>query len=73
MKKQVGKKLSVAKATVSNLNGTELNNIRGGYPTVSCPAHGCLTDIDCTVGCPSINPRYCKDTACCCTEEICCY
>lgn len=64
MKKIVQKKLSVSKATVSNLSIPEQNQVRGGYITASCEPF-CETDYNCTSGCPSVNPRYCKRTELC--------
>jgi hypothetical protein len=45
MKQKFGRKLVLSKETVSNLNNSELNSIRGGTGTLctncgfSCPAH----------------------------------
>lgn len=58
MKKQISKKLALTKETVSNLNEKEMEEVKGGYITASCP-EGCTTNFDCTKGCPSVNPWYC--------------
>lgn len=62
MKKNLSKKLSLHKSTITNLERQTMRNIRGGYITASCPEpeFGCNTgEAICTTGCPSVNPRYC--------------
>ena len=58
MKKNANKKLSVSKRTISNLDNSKMQKIKGGYITGTCP-DWCATNHNCTSGCPSINPRYC--------------
>lgn len=50
MKKQFGKKLMLNKSTVTNLNGKDMNNLRGGLTA----AGGCNTEDECT------RPKYCE-------------
>ena len=58
MKKSISKKLMITKETVSNLNYTEMNYVKGGYATASCPAWGCdSAEVNCTTGC--MGTDYC--------------
>lgn len=61
MKKKSVQKLSLGKATITNLNSPEMNDVKGGWPTFSCP-HPDFCDTDenkCTTGCPSVIIIYC--------------
>lgn len=63
MSKQIKKKLHLSKVTVAHLTIPEQKNIRAGYISASCPDMGCNTNVGCTVGCPSVNWRYCNPSA----------
>jgi hypothetical protein len=57
MKKNLNKKLSLRKSTVTNLERRTMKDIRGGYITASCPEppFNCVTDEhNCTTGCGTI-------------------
>lgn len=62
-KKKFQKRLSVNKVTVSNLTNQEQSKVRAGYISATCPDMGCNTNVNCTVGCPSVNWRYCNPSA----------
>lgn len=51
MKKKVAKKLGLNKATISNLGNKELNNVKGGAPSIYNPCGTllticCMTSLD---------------------------
>jgi hypothetical protein len=51
-KKNFEKKLVLKKETVALLDNDQLNNVKGGYITATCPDFGCGT-YRCTIGCPT--------------------
>lgn len=60
MRKTYKKKLSLSKETIASLSDQDQSLIKAGYVSASCPDFGCeYTDRNFTVGCPSINFRYC--------------
>ena len=65
MKKRIGKKLSINKETVSNLNNREMSNVKGGYATATCPGWGVCDSEEalCTTGC--LLTRFCIYTEYC--------
>jgi hypothetical protein len=63
MSKKIKKRLHLSRITVANLTIPEQKNIRAGYISATCPDMGCNTNINCTVGCPSVNWRYCYPSA----------
>jgi natural product precursor len=55
MKKKEIKKLVLSKETVTNLESSVMNDVKGGYITAHCDTDG----VDCTVGCPSYPVYLC--------------
>jgi hypothetical protein len=63
MKKKLRRRLVINKETVANLSNSEQLKVKAGYISATCPDFGCDTDGNCTIGCPSVNWRYCNPTA----------
>lgn len=62
MKKKVNKKIHLSKITISNLNSGDMNGLKGGVLSRSCPQVTCDTDeANCTDTCISVFPFYCTD------------
>ncbi len=60
MKKQKIQKLSINRATVSNLNTPEMKEVKGGWLTYTCDHPDfCNTDQNCTTGCRTY-PPFCR-------------
>lgn len=61
MKKELKRKLSLSKTTIANLVNNEMQQVKGGYISFTCPdiTPFCPTEEGCTTGCVTINPLYC--------------
>ena len=65
MKPINAKKLTLLKATISNLQEKELDKVRGGRPMTAIVSECCdLETLSCAASCQSINPN-CKWTDTC--------
>ena len=66
MKKKTLKKLAINKKTLVNLDYQGMNGVRGGiYLTQTCPDPCQTNESKCTIGCVTVIPHYCEDSALC--------